>query len=40
LAAMAPLAIAGPGATQDLAQRIDARLLVDDPVTEAGRSGW
>jgi len=35
LAGMAPLALAGAGATQDLAQRIGARLLAGDPVTAA-----
>jgi len=35
LAALAPLALAGPGATQDLAQSVGARLLTGDPVTAA-----
>jgi MerR family transcriptional regulator, light-induced transcriptional regulator len=35
LAAMAPLALAGAGATKDLAQSIGARLLTGDPVTAA-----
>lgn len=35
LAAMAPLALAGAGATEDFALSIDARLLAGDPVTEA-----
>jgi len=35
LAGMAPLALAGAGATRDLAQRIGARLLAGDPVTAA-----
>jgi DNA-binding transcriptional MerR regulator len=35
LAAMAPLAIAGAGATEVLAQSIGARLLTGDPVTAA-----
>ena len=35
LAALAPLAVAGAGATQDLAHDIGARLLTGDPVTAA-----
>lgn len=35
LAGMAPLALAGAGATKDLAQSIGARLLTGDPVTAA-----
>ena len=37
LAGAAPLALAGAGATQDLAQDIGAQLLVGDPVTAAER---
>jgi DNA-binding transcriptional MerR regulator len=37
LAAVAPLAIAGAGATGDLAKRIGARLLAEDPVAAAER---
>ena len=35
LAEMAPLALAGAGATKDLAHNIGARLLTEDPVTAA-----
>jgi DNA-binding transcriptional MerR regulator len=35
LAAVAPLAIAGAGATQHIADQVGARLLAGDPVTEA-----
>jgi methanogenic corrinoid protein MtbC1 len=35
LAALVPLALAGAGATQDLAESIGARLLAGDPVTAA-----
>ncbi|MEP6762385.1 MAG: B12-binding domain-containing protein [Sporichthyaceae bacterium] len=35
LAGMAPLVLAGAGATKDFAQSVDARLLVGDPVTAA-----
>jgi DNA-binding transcriptional MerR regulator len=35
LAAVAPLALAGGGASQDLADAVGARLLTGDPVTEA-----
>lgn len=37
LAGTAPLALAGAGATQDLAASVGARLLVGDPVTAAER---
>jgi DNA-binding transcriptional MerR regulator len=37
IARAAPLAIAGAGATEDLAKRTGARLLSGDPVTEAER---
>jgi len=35
LAGVAPLVLAGPGATEDLARRVGARLLTGDPVTAA-----
>ena len=35
LAGMAPLALAGAGATRDLADAIGARVLTQDPVTAA-----
>jgi MerR family transcriptional regulator, light-induced transcriptional regulator len=35
LAGIAPLVLAGAGATKDFAQSVDARLLVGDPVTAA-----
>ena len=37
LAAMTPVALAGPGATSDLALTIGARLIEGDPVTAAER---
>jgi methanogenic corrinoid protein MtbC1 len=37
LARIAPLALAGAGATRHLADAVGARLLDDDPVTEAQR---
>ena len=37
LAALAPLALAGEGATQELAHSVGARLLTGDPVTAAER---
>ncbi|HLK79177.1 MAG TPA: cobalamin B12-binding domain-containing protein [Streptosporangiaceae bacterium] len=40
LARRAPLALAGPGATPQLASDVGARLMADDPVTEAERAGW
>ena len=39
LAAVAPLALAGAGATQDLADAISARLFSGDPVTAAQQRG-
>jgi MerR family transcriptional regulator, light-induced transcriptional regulator len=39
LAAVAPLALAGAGATQQMADEIGARLLSDDPVSAAQRQG-
>ena len=39
LAAVAPLAVAGAGATQQMADEIGARLLSGDPVTAAQRQG-
>jgi DNA-binding transcriptional MerR regulator len=40
LARRTPLALAGPGATPQLASEVGARLMADDPVTEAERAGW
>jgi DNA-binding transcriptional MerR regulator len=40
LARRAPLALAGAGATVQLATAVGARLLTGDPVTEAGQAGW
>jgi MerR family transcriptional regulator, light-induced transcriptional regulator len=40
LAQRAPLALAGAGATAQLATAVGARLMAGDPVTEAGRAGW
>ncbi len=40
LAERAPLALAGAGATPDLAAAVGARLLTGDPVTEAENVGW
>lgn len=37
LAGMVPLALAGPGATSELADAVGARLLTEDPVTAAER---
>jgi len=37
LSRLAPLAIAGAGATREVAERVGARLLSDDPVTAAER---
>jgi methanogenic corrinoid protein MtbC1 len=37
LAELVPLALAGAGATAELAQRVGARLLIGDPVTAAER---
>jgi len=40
LAQRAPLALAGAGATAQIATAVGARLLAGDPVTEAGQAGW
>ena len=40
LARRAPLALAGAGATAQIATAAGARLMTGDPVTEAGRAGW
>ncbi len=40
LAQRAPLALAGAGATPQIAGTLGARLLTGDPVTEAERAGW
>jgi MerR family transcriptional regulator, light-induced transcriptional regulator len=40
LAQRAPLALAGAGATPQIAAAVGARLLAGDPVTEAERTGW
>ena len=40
LARRAPLALAGAGATAQIATAVGARLMAGDPVTEAGRAGW
>ncbi len=40
LARRAPLALAGAGATPEIAREIGARLMAGDPVTEAERTGW
>ena len=40
LARRAPLALAGAGATAQTATAAGARLIADDPVTEAERAGW
>jgi DNA-binding transcriptional MerR regulator len=40
LAQRAPLALAGAGATPQIAGTVGARLLTGDPVTEAERTGW
>ena len=40
LARRAPLALAGAGATAQIATAAGARLIAGDPVTEAGRAGW
>src|SRR3954471_584971 len=39
LAGTAPLALAGPGATSELANTVGARLLTGDPVTAAENLG-
>ena len=36
----APLALAGAGATAQIAAAVGAQLLAGDPVTEAGQAGW
>ena len=36
----APLALAGAGATAQIATAAGARLMTGDPVTEAGQAGW
>ena len=40
LAGRVPLALAGPGATSQLAAAVPARLLTGDPVTAAENIGW
>ena len=40
LARRAPLALAGAGATAQIAAAAGGRLLAGDPVTEAGQAGW
>ena len=40
LARRAPLALAGAGVTPEIASAVGARLMADDPVTEAERTGW
>jgi methanogenic corrinoid protein MtbC1 len=40
LARRAPLALAGAGATAQIATAVGARLLAGDPVTEAGQAEW
>jgi MerR family transcriptional regulator, light-induced transcriptional regulator len=40
LARRFPLALAGAGATAQLADAAGARLMAGDPVTEAERAGW
>jgi methanogenic corrinoid protein MtbC1 len=40
LAQRAPLALAGAGATPQIASTVGARLLTGDPVTEAENSQW
>jgi len=40
LAQRAPLALAGAGATPELAAAVGARLLAGDPVTEAEKVRW
>ena len=40
LARRAPLALAGAGATAQIAAAVGAQLLAGDPVTEAGQAGW
>ena len=40
LARRAPLALAGVGATPQIASAVGARLMAGDPVTEAEQAGW
>jgi MerR family transcriptional regulator, light-induced transcriptional regulator len=40
LARSAPLALAGVGATPQIARAVGARLMAGDPVTEAEQAGW
>jgi methanogenic corrinoid protein MtbC1 len=40
LARHSPLALAGAGATPQIASAVGARLLTSDPVTEAGNIQW
>ena len=40
LARRAPLALAGAGATAQIATAVGASLIAGDPVTEAERAGW
>lgn len=40
LARRVPIALAGPGATAQIADVVGARLMAADPVTEAERAGW
>jgi len=40
LARRVPLALAGAGATAQIADTVGARLMAGDPVTEAERAGW
>ncbi len=40
LARRAPLALAGAGATAQIATAVWAQLLAGDPVIEAGQAGW
>ena len=40
LAQRAPLALAGAGATPEIARTVGARLMVRDPATEAEQTSW
>jgi methanogenic corrinoid protein MtbC1 len=40
LAQRAPLALAGAGATAEIASTVGARLMMRDPVTEAEQASW
>jgi methanogenic corrinoid protein MtbC1 len=40
LAQRAPLALAGAGATPEIASTVGARLMTRDPVTEAEQASW